>query len=79
MNSDAVTTLRKLFFFTILKKKLYSFNPIKGIINFQNFDPQKWSLGVNHFENNFKNLKALLKKILHVKGSEGILNFKDTF
>ena len=30
------------------------------------------------FENNFKNLKALLKKILHVKESEVILDFKGT-
>ena len=29
--------------------------------------------------NNFKNLKALLKNILHVKGSEVILDFKGTF
>ena len=40
--------------------------------------PQKWPLGVDCFENNFKNLKALLKYILHVKGSEVILDFKGT-
>ena len=40
--------------------------------------PQKWPLGVNCFENNFKNLKALLKYILHVKGSEVILDLKCT-
>ena len=38
--------------------------------------PKKWPLGVDFFENNFKNLKALLKNILHVKGSEVILDFK---
>ena len=34
--------------------------------------------GAGFLENNFKNLKALLKNILHVKGSEGILDFKGT-
>ena len=51
----------------------------EGVINFQSFDPQKWPLGVDCLENNFKNLKALLKNILHVKGSEAILDFKGTF
>ena len=44
----------------------------------KDFTPEKWPLGVNCFENNFKNLKALLKYILHVKGSEVILDFKGT-
>ena len=35
--------------------------------------------GAVFLENNFKNLKALLKNILHVKGSEAILDFKGTF
>ena len=35
--------------------------------------------GAGFFENNFKKLKALLKNILHVKGSEAILDFKGTF
>ena len=40
---------------------------------------EKWSLGVDFFENNLKNPKVLLKNILHVKGSEVILDFKGTF
>ena len=48
------------------------------VISFQSFDPQKWPLGLNCFENNFKHMKALLKNILHVKGNEAILDFKGT-
>ena len=35
--------------------------------------------GAGFLENNFKNIKALLKNILHVKGSEAILDFEGTF
>ena len=40
--------------------------------------PKFWLKGAGFLENNFKNLKALLKNILHVKGSEVILDFKGT-
>ena len=42
------------------------------------FTQKKWPLGVNCFENNFKNLKALLKYILQAKGSKVIFDFKGT-
>ena len=49
------------------------------LLNSKVLTPQKWLLGVDFFENNFKNPKAILKNILHVKGSEVILDFKGTF
>ena len=52
---------------------------MRELLNSKVLTPKKWPLGVDFFENNFKHLKALLKNILHVKGSEVILDFKGTF
>ena len=52
---------------------------MRELLNSKVLTPQKWPLGVDFFENNFKNPKVLLKNILHVKGSEVILDFKGTF
>ena len=43
---------------------------MRELLNSKVLTPKEWSLGVDFFENNFKNLKALLKNILHVKVSE---------
>ena len=51
---------------------------MRELLNSKVLTQKKWPLGVNCFENNFKNLKALLKYILDVKGSEVILDFKGT-
>ena len=49
------------------------------LLIFKILTPKFRSKGEGFLENNFKNLKALFKNILHVKGSEAILDFKGTF
>ena len=87
LHSDAVTTLRQLFFLR-LKKNLIQLlttfhqnnkKKMRELLIFKVLTPKKWPLGVDFFENIFLNLKAVLKNILHVKGSEVILDFKGTF
>ena len=72
VHSDVVTTLRKLFFLRFKKKIYIVLTPkilrtiddffsksktTEGVINFQNFDLKNWPLGVNCYENKFKNIK----------------------